>query len=267
MYPTKKVALLFGITAIALLYCIPQLAAQDSSDQSTATVRKSANKKDPEGAGKVGVGFRVSTLGLGGEAAYQLTHSSNIRGGVNYFSYSRGFDNNGINYNGDLRWLSGEAHYDWFPFSHVVRTFHLSPGVIFYNGNRVTATASSAGGNTFTLNHVTYQSNPADPVGGTGTLAFNKAAPTFMFGFGNLVPRNCKHFSANIEAGVAFQGSPKIGLNLSGSGCVPGTDNCVNVATDPTVQSNVHGEQTILSNDLSPFKYYPIIALTFGYRF
>ena len=267
MDPAKKVSLLLGIIAAVMLYCAPQLAAQTSSEQSTSAVRKSSNKHDPEGAGKIGVGFRVSTLGLGGEAAYQLTHSSNIRGGANYFSYSRGFDNNGINYNGDLRWLSGEAHYDWFPFSHVVRTFHLSPGVIVYNGNRVTASASVPGGNTFTLNHVTYGSNPADPVEGTGTLGFNKAAPTFMFGFGNLVPRNRKHFSANIEAGVAFEGAPKIGLNLTGSGCAPGTADCVSVATDPTVQSNVHGEQTILSNDLNPFRYYPILALTLGYRF
>jgi hypothetical protein len=267
MYPAKRASLLLGIIAMVLIYCAPQLAAQTSSEQSTTEARKSSNKKDPEGAGKIGVGFRVSTLGLGGEAAYQLTHSSNIRGGVNYFSYSRGFDNNGINYNGDLRWLSGEAHYDWFPFSHVVRSFHLSPGVIVYNGNRVTASASTPGGNTFTLNHVTYESNPADPVAGTGTLAFNKAAPTFMFGFGNLVPRNRKHFTANVEAGVAFEGAPKVGLNLTGSGCVPGTADCVNVATDPTVQSNVHGEQTILSNDLNPFRYYPILALTLGYRF
>ena len=58
---------------------------------------------DEHGAGKVGVGFRVSSLGLGGEVAVQVTHSSNIRGGFNFFSYSRGFDHNGIQYNGDLR--------------------------------------------------------------------------------------------------------------------------------------------------------------------
>lgn len=270
MYSRKRVTSLLGIVAMVFLYCAPQLVAQTSSDQptvSTAAARKSSSKKDPQGAGKVGVGFRVSTLGLGGEAAYQVTHSSNVRGGFNVFNYSRSFNNSGINYNGDLRWLSVEAHYDWFPFSHFAHTFHLSPGLIAYNDNHVNASASSAGGNTFTLNHVTYQSNPANPVGGTGTLAFNKAAPTFMFGFGNLVPRNRKHFSANIEAGVAFQGSPKIGLDLTGSACVPGTATCSNVATDPIVQSNVHAEQTILSNDLSPFKYYPIVALTLGYRF
>ena len=254
---------------MAFLYCASPLAAQTSTSSPTVSTRapKSSTKKDAHGAGKVGVGFRVSTLGLGGEVAYQVTHSSNVRGGVNFFSYNRGFNQNGINYNGDLRWLSGDAHFDWFPFSHFAHAFHLSPGLIAYNGNRVNASASSSGGNTFTLNHVTYESNPADPVGGTASLAFNKVAPSFMIGFGNLVPRNGKHFSANIEAGVAFSGSPKIGLNLTGSACTSGTATCSNVATDPTIQSNVQAQQTIISNDLSPFKYYPLISLTLGYRF
>ena len=272
MIPRGRVSLSFAIMAMVFLYCAPQLAAQTSTESptvSTAATPKSHTKnKDDQGGGKVGVDFRVSSLGLGGEVAYEVTHSSNVRGGVNYFTYSRGFDHNGINFNGDLRWLSGEAHYDWFPFAHFAHSFHLSPGLIAYNDNRVNATASIAAGNTFSLNHVSYESNPANPVGGTGTLAFNKVAPTFMIGFGNMVPRrHGKHFSVNIEAGVAFQGSPKVGLNLTGSACAVGTSTCSNVATDPTVQSNVHGEQTIISNDLNPFKYYPLLALSFGYRF
>jgi hypothetical protein len=166
-----------------------------------------------------------------------------------------------------LRWLSGEAHYDWFPFSHFAHAFHLSPGLIAYNDNHVNATASAPGGNTFTLNHVTYESDPANPVSGTGKLSFNKVAPTILVGFGNLVPRHGKHFSVNLEWGIAFQGTPKVGLDLTGSACAPGTSYCANVATTPAIESNTRGEQTILSNDVSPFKFYPVVSLTLGYRF
>jgi len=41
----------------------------------------------------------------------------------------------------------------------------------------------------------------------------------------------------------------------------------VNVATDPKVQASVQSQQRKINNDLSPYKYYPVISLGFGYRF
>jgi hypothetical protein len=139
--------------------------------------------------------------------------------------------------------------------------------LLVYNANRVTATASAPGGSTLTLNGVGYMSDPANPLTGSAKLDFRKVAPTLKLGLGNLVPRSGKHFSVNLEAGIAFEGSPRIGLNLTGSACTPAGLNCSNVATNPTIQSNIQGQQTKISNDLSPFKYYPLISLSFGYRF
>ena len=269
MYRERKVSLFLGITALVLLYGAPQMAAQTSANPPTAsaaTSSKSKSKKDEHGADRVGVAFRMSSLGFGGEVAYEVTHSSNIRGGINFVGYSRGVNYDGIHFNGDLRWLSAEAHYDWFPLAHFAHAFHLSPGLMIYNDNHVSASAAIPGGSGFTLNGVSYQSSVTNPVTGTGSLSFNKAAPTLMFGFGNLVPRRKgKHFSFNIETGIAFQGSPKVGLNLTGSACVAGV--CSNIPTTSSIQTNVLGEQTVISNDLKPFKYYPLVALAFGYRF
>lgn len=212
----------------------------------------------------VGLGFRISTLGLGAEVAVRVAKDANVRGGVNAFFYHRGYDHNGIQYAGDLKWESAEAHFDIFPGGH---SFHISPGVILYNNNRVTATAKVPGGNTFRLNGTSYMSDPADPLSGNATLDFRKAAPTLMFGFGNLVPRNGRHFSFNIEAGVAYAGQPRVALNLQGSVCDTGGLNCRSISSDPTVQSNVTGEQTRISHDLSPFKFYPLVSITFGYHF
>jgi hypothetical protein len=256
------------IGALLVLYTAPQVVAQTSTDTQTASASaasKSGSNKDEGGASKVGIGFRASSLGFGGEVAYAVTHSSNIRGGFNFIGYSRGFDYDGAHYAADLRWISVEAHYDYFPFAHFAKNFHLSPGLMLYNDNHVSATASIPGGSTFTLNGVSYQSSATNPVTGTGTLSFNKVAPTLLAGFGNLVPRKKgKHFSFNVEAGFAYQGAPKIGLNLAGTACISGV--CSNVGTNSTIQSNVLGEQTVISNDLSPFKFYPLVAFTFGYR-
>ena len=99
-------------------------------------------------------------------------------------------------------------------------------------------------------------------------MTFNKVAPMILIGFGNLLPRSQRHFGLNLDAGVAFEGSPKAALNLAGNACLTSTQvACLNAATDPTVQSNVQAEQTKLNNSLSPFKFYPVVALTFSYKF
>lgn len=213
--------------------------------------------------GRIGVGVRLSTLGAGAEVGVALANKLNVRGGFNIFQYSRGFNHDGITYKGQLNLRSGEAHLDWYPLGH---TFHLSPGLLVYNGNGATATANVPGGSTFTLGGTTYTSDPANPITGTGKLDFVKAAPTAMLGFGNLVPQN-RHFTYNFELGAVFQGSARTKLNLTGNACDSTGLNCVNAATDPTVQSNVVAEQTKVNNKLSPFKYYPVISFGFGYRF
>ena len=214
-------------------------------------------------AGLIGVGLRLSTLGAGAEVGVSLSSRLNVRGGFNIFQYSRGFNHDGITYKGQLNLRSGEAHLDWYPLGH---TFHLSPGLLVYNGNGATATANVPGGSTFTLGGATYTSDPTNPITGTGQLDFVKAAPTAMFGFGNLVPES-RHFSFNFEMGAVFQGSARTKLNLTGGACDATGLYCVNAATDPTVQANVAAEQNKINNKLSPFKYYPVVSFGFGYRF
>ena len=195
--------------------------------------------------------------------ATALLHNLNLRGGFNFFRYDPGFNHDGVTYKGQLNLRSGEAHVDWYPVGHV---FHLSPGLLFYNGNGITANANVPGGSTFTLGGTTYTSDPTNPIAGKGNLDFVKAAPVVTFGFGNLLPTS-KHFSFNSELGVVFQGSARTTLNLTGNACDPTGLNCVNAATDPTVRANVLAEQSKINNKLSPFKYYPVISTVFGYRF
>ena len=196
------------------------------------------------------------------EAAVSLTNRLNLRGGFNIFQYSRGFSHDGVAYKGQLDLPSGEAHLDCYPLGYA---FHLSPGLLIYNGNGASATASVPGGSTFTLGGLTYTSDPTNPISGTGKVDFMKVAPTAMVGFGNLVPPT-RHFTFNVEIGAVFQGSARTKLNLAGNAC-PNGFNCVNAATDPTVQANIRAEQAKINNKLSPFQYYPAIAFGFAYRF
>lgn len=213
---------------------------------------------------RVGLGVKGSLLGGGVEVAAQVTHRTNVRAGFNTFSYSRGFNKDSVAYNGQLNFKTVEAHYDIFPFAGK---FHVSPGVMAYIGDPITATAAVPGGQSFSLGGTTYYSDTGTPVTGSGKINFNQAAPMATFGWGNLVPRNHGHFSVPVELGVAFQGSPKATLNLAGNVCDSPGINCRSIASDPTVQTHILSEQTKLNNSMSFFKAYPIISVGFGYSF
>lgn len=244
------------------LYSSSAPAQEFASNDAAEVPAPQQNAKKGE-AGLMGAGIRLSTLGAGAEVGVSLSNRLNVRSGFNIFQYNRGFHHDGVSYQGQLHLRSGEAHLDWYPLGH---TFHLSPGLLVYNGNGATAAASVPGGSTFTLGGTTYTSDPTNPITGTGKLDFVKVAPTAMFGFGNLVPQS-RHFTYNFELGAVFQGSARTKLNLTGNACDSAGANCVNAATDPAVQQNVVAEQTKINNKLSPFKYYPVISFGFGYRF
>ena len=211
----------------------------------------------------VGIGVKISTLGAGIETAVPLAAKANLRGGVNFFQYNRAIINDGIHYAGQLQFRSAEAHFDFYPFGG----FHVSPGVLFYNGNQLTASASVPGGQNFTLNGTAYQSDSTNPVTGTGKLDFVKVSPSIMMGFGNLIPRSGRHYSFLFEVGGAYQGSARVALNLTGNVCDTSGNNCRSVASDPTVQANVQAQQQKIRNDINPYRFFPIVSLGVGFNF
>jgi hypothetical protein len=217
-----------------------------------------------EGPRRIGVGAKISLLGIGGEAAVALTKRINVRGGFNFFNYSDTFNKDGINYGGQLAFRSAEAHLDLFPFAGA---FHVSPGLLLYNDNHISATASVPGGQVFTLGGASYTSSAANPVAGTGKLAFNKVAPSILVGFGNLIPRNRRRFSLSTEFGIAYTGAPKASLALTGTACSNPAVICVNAGTDPTVQANVQSEVAKVNHDVSVLKIYPLASVGFAVNF
>ncbi|HZQ96346.1 MAG TPA: hypothetical protein VFA67_15135 [Candidatus Sulfotelmatobacter sp.] len=216
-------------------------------------------------AGEVGIGVKLSLLGAGAEAAVRLTEHTNVRAGFNMIKYSRGFDKDGVAYNGELNFQTFEAHLDYFPWA---KSFHISPGLLVYAADPITATAAVPGNQSFSLGGVAYYSDPSNPVTGNGKITFNRAAPMITIGWGNLVPRKeGKHFSVPFEIGIAFQGTPKANLSLAGSVCEQPGINCRPIPADPIIQSNITSEQNKIKDNMTLFKVYPIISLGIGYKF
>ncbi len=217
-----------------------------------------------ESAGKIGIGVKVSSLGMGFEAAIPVMSRANIRAGFNMFNYDRTLSQDGVSYEGKLNFRSSEAYFDWFPFGG---SFHLSPGVVLYNGNKITANASVPPTQTFSFNGQDYASDANNPLTGDAKLDFKRVDPAFVLGWGNLAPRGRKHWSIPVEFGAVYQNVPRLLLNFSGSACDAGGGNCQAVAGDASFQSNLQAERNKLNHDLAPFKFYPIISIGFGYKF
>lgn len=211
----------------------------------------------------VGVGVKVSTLGVGVEAATPLIHKFNLRGGFNIFRYSRPITNDGIQYQGSLQFTSVDANLDYY----FLGPLHVSPGVLLYNGNQLSATAAVPGGQTFSFGGTSYQSSVASPVTGSGIIDFVRVSPTIALGIGSLVPRNGRHFGYMAQIGMAYMGPANVVLNMAGSVCDTTGANCRTIASDPTVQSNIQAQQSKIQNDIYPYRFYPILSVSFGYRF
>jgi hypothetical protein len=271
---------LIGVVAVSLSAYIPasaqQIAPQTASSSmlsagllsgegsvANPSVRTPASATRPRILG-VALGVTVGTLGVGAEAAVPLAEHFNLRGGANFFSYSDTLSSSGVNYTGTLRLRSGEAELDWFPWA---RGFHISPGVLLYNGNQLTGAALIPGGDTFTLNDTTYMSDPSDPVHGSGSVKFTKAAPKLTIGWGNLLPRSGRRFAFPFEVGFAYQGDPKVALDFIGTACDASGQNCVPIATDPTTQANVAAQEKKVENDATYARFYPILSTGFSFRF
>ncbi len=216
-----------------------------------------------ESGSNFGLGVRASTLGIGVEGAAAVSHRDNIRAGFDMFNYGLDLTKDGVNYDARLKLRSAHVLLD----QYLIGGLHLSPGFMFYNTNKATATGTAAAGRTFTLGDRTYISQASSPLQGSAEVSLGRAAPMLMLGVGNLVPRSGRHFTANFEVGVVYQKAPEMKLSLSGNACDAVSNVCGAVMSLPGFADNVVKEQNKINDDLKPFKYYPIVSLGFGWSF
>jgi hypothetical protein len=222
-----------------------------------------------------GVGF--SPLGIGLQTATNINDHLNIRGEGNFFNYATSFTTSGFTADANLNLASAGVALDYYPFH---KGFRVSPGLLFYNGNKLTATDTVAGGTSFTLNNETFYSANANsatgatPANGNAELALNTTKPSFTLttGWGNMVPRSGWRVSFPFEIGVAFTGAPTLNANLGGWACHDQAQTeCTNLSSNSPiaqeVQSDLQAQIAKWNNDLNVLKTYPILSVGVAYSF
>ncbi len=193
-----------------------------------------------------GVGVKAGTLGLGVEARWSGLPYVDFRIGANAYTLDYNSREAGIRYDGemDLETFFATANFH-FPLS----PFRLTAGV-FANGNELNVVGDETG----TYN---FGSDPTDwtqaEVGIlSGNTSFGSTAPYVGLGFDFELFGKA---GLNFDVGVLFQGEPDVTLASVG-----GTQS-------GNLRDLLDAEELQLEDDLSDYKAYPVISLSFVYNF
>jgi len=190
---------------------------------------------------------KAGTLGLGVELSGGASNQFNARLGANYFDYDFSEEYEGIDYDMELELRSVAALLDWHPAGG---SFRFTGGMLF-NKNELAADAKPDG--SYEIGGTEY---PAALVGDlTGDVDFDIHAPYVGFGWATDNGGD-GGLGMSLDLGVAYQGSPDVVLAASGP-----------ISADPGFQADLYQEQQALADDLDEYKYYPVVAVGFNYRF
>jgi len=189
---------------------------------------------------------RVGSLGYGIEFSAGVSDRLSLGVGFNNATRKRQGNTDGVDYEYDLRLRSGEVMANFHPFAGA---FRLRAGALL-NRNEFLLTGQPGGSGTYEFNGVSY---PASTVGTlTGKLSFNKSAPYLGLGWGN---RPNGSWGVTFDLGAVYQGKPKLALEATGA------------AADPALAADLEAERQQAEEDLSSFKWYPVVQLGLYFRF
>lgn len=245
---------------------VAEPSAENGGGQVVSPVRSGSGSLKPLSHIAVGAGF--SPLGINLMAATNLNRYLNLRATGNVFNYTASnISANGFDVDAKLNLASAGVSVDYYPFpNHGLR---FSPGMLFYNTNNASAMFATKPGTSFTLDDVTYYVSTTSPVAGTGTFGLHSQTPAFTMttGWGNSIPTSGRHLSFPFEIGVAFIQKPTLGMTLTGLECDQNGGNCVDVATNPDVQTNLNAQMLTYQNNIEQLKTYPIASFGVAYNF
>jgi len=189
-----------------------------------------------------GLGLQVNTLGLGLELEGQSAPvgSLALRNAMK-LSPERNMD--GIAYDAELDLRSAGALVDWYP---GLGGFRVSGGVRV-NGNSVDLTAQLS--QTVNLGGTAYSPSQVGRL--SGSADFNRFAPYLGVGWQGAVMGG--RMLVGLDLGALYQGKPDVRLTSS-------------IAT-PGLADDLAREARVIEDELGGLRFFPVVSLTFTYRF
>ncbi len=196
----------------------------------------------------VGVTAKGGTTGLGGDVTIPLVPNwLNLRGGYNFGEIRPSATYSGIKYKADVDFESVPILLDLHPFHGGFRI----TGGVFYNKNEADLSAFLASGSEFGGGTV-----PADTTVNANVSWSKEFMPYLGIGWGNAADDNTLDspiaVGFSLDIGAFYQGSPNVLLTESSGLASP---------------ADIAAEQAQLEDDLSGFKFFPVVTLGIHIRF
>jgi hypothetical protein len=187
------------------------------------------------------VGAKAGTKGLGLEGTLQLTRAVNLRGGYYSYDFGADLDETDVEYDGDLRLRNAALFADWHPFEG---RFRLSTGGI-HTRNEFRGSA----------NGLVRFADTRIPAQLDARAGWSGVKPYVGIGFGNAVLPATWSFS--FDLGVMFTGSPAVRVE----------GNAADPALVAAFQDEIDREEAALREELSSYKYFPVVSIGLAYSF
>lgn len=204
----------------------------------------------------LGVGVKISTLGIGLDLTRAVTDSINVRGNMNYAAYDYNTSENSIDYRAKLKLQTIGVLADWHPLNNGFRV----SGGLYLNGNKATLNAKPAAGSTITMNGTTYSMDADGVNSANGEVKFDSIAPYIGLGWGNAISKD-SNWGVVADLGLMYQNSPKVSLDVQCGANISGTATC------DQIQADAAAARAQLSSNIDSYKWYPVLSVGLSYRF
>jgi len=201
----------------------------------------------PAARADIGINPRVGFLGYGIEISAGVSDRLSLGVGFNNVSRKRQANTEGVDYEFDLRLRSAELLANYHPFAGA---FRLRGGLLI-NQNEFRMTGKPDGSQNYEFNGQPYTAAQVGSL--TGKLSFKKSAPYLGLGWGN---RPNGSWGLTFDLGAVYQGKPKLALEATGG-----------IAPPPSLAADLEAERRQAEQDLSSFKWYPVLQLGLYFRF
>lgn len=193
-----------------------------------------------------GVGLKAGTLGLGVEARWSGLPYIDFRLGANAYDLNADGREANVRYEGDV---DLETFFVTANFHFPLSPFRITAGA-FANGNEINLVGAEPVQYDFAGPGQTW--TPGEVGTLTSTTSFGSTAPYLGLGFDFELFGKA---GLNFDVGVLFQGEPEVNITAIG-GTAEG---------DPLLEAALLAETLALEDDMSDFKAYPVISLSFVY--
>ena len=203
-------------------------------------------------AADFGVGVKAGTLGLGVEGRWDpIVPWFDVRVGLNSFDYDTSGNQAGIDYDGTLAldnyYLTGNFKFPMSPFRFTVGAFS--------NGNELQMSSQDVGGGSYEIGGIPFD---AATVGSLrSTTSFSSTAPYAGFGFDFELFGKA---GLNLDFGVLWQDAPTVTLDATNWQSLSPVEQAI-------LGAALEIERAELEDEMSDFKAWPVVSLSFVYNF